>query len=268
MKPIQKMRGRQRVKAPFNTEAATSAIVGVGPEGGRGFIMHGGTEYVVVTAAHCLPRLPPAHPMSYLHEKTYPKILGPLNAAKPTITAECIYVDPVADIAVLAEPDSQELSEQWEAFNVFVEAATIIQLSKRDPADGMRAWLLSPDGQWGECRIKTSGRQNQRLWITDASSGIVAGMSGSPILMDDGKVLGLISVSGGSSLSAIHTEGGPQPRLAECLPKWILRGLVRTRHEMRNAKRHQQGRRVNIPPIKLEPRRKRRAERWMLKGSS
>jgi hypothetical protein len=34
---------------------------------------------MIVTAAHCLPHLPPAHPYSYSYERGYMKLLGPLN---------------------------------------------------------------------------------------------------------------------------------------------------------------------------------------------
>jgi hypothetical protein len=46
-------------------------------------------------------------------------------------------------------------------------------------------------------------------------------MSGSPILISDGRAVGVIGTSGGGMLK-VHTEGGPQARLAAHLPAWLL----------------------------------------------
>src|SRR4029450_8827952 len=85
--------------------SAKDAIIKVGE--GRGFLV-GQSQWVyrVVTAAHCLPHLPPAHPASFTGERTYANLLGPLEGPR-TVSAECVFVDPVSDIAVLSEPDSQ-----------------------------------------------------------------------------------------------------------------------------------------------------------------
>ena len=49
---------------------------------------------VVVTAAHCLGNLPPAHGMAFFWERTY-NLLGTLDGSKKDICAECLFVDPV-----------------------------------------------------------------------------------------------------------------------------------------------------------------------------
>ena len=86
------------------------SVITVGPNGGRGFVVEGWPDRYVITAAHCLPALPPAHAMSYVSERTYGELLGPLGE-KPTIMAECAFADPVSDIAVLSEPDGQVWDE-------------------------------------------------------------------------------------------------------------------------------------------------------------
>jgi hypothetical protein len=98
----------------YNFDAATRAVLRVG--GGRGFVVDGEWTRLVITAAHCLPQMPPAHGASYTEERTYSDLLGPLGA-ETTVWAECLFADPVADIAVLGEPDSQELYEQARAYN-------------------------------------------------------------------------------------------------------------------------------------------------------
>jgi len=82
-------------------------------DGGRGFVIQARDgERLVVTAAHCLMRggglyLPPALSFSDTQEGTYVNLLGPLGAEQ-TIWAECLLVEPVADIAVRGSPDTQK----------------------------------------------------------------------------------------------------------------------------------------------------------------
>src|SRR6516162_9140712 len=75
------------------------AILKVGD--GRGFVvaLHhhvNGEERVIITAAHCLPKVPPPHPARYLQECTYGRLLGPLGG-KRTVWAECLFADVMAD---------------------------------------------------------------------------------------------------------------------------------------------------------------------------
>jgi hypothetical protein len=84
-----------------------SAVVRVGE--GRGFVIETDSERFVLTATHCLPRFPTPNGG---WDHTYRNLLGPLDQAEPTVWAECRFVDPIADLAVLATPDDQELFEQ------------------------------------------------------------------------------------------------------------------------------------------------------------
>src|SRR6516162_9057724 len=183
----------------------TSAVIRVGD--GRGFIVKDagrirlgwrGAEHIVITAAHCLPSFPPCHAASDLEERTYEALLGPLGQ-EPTVWAECLFVDPIGDIAVLGPPDNQELFDQWRAY-VASEAPLPITDAPRagkwpDLEVHGKAQLLSLDGRWFSCRVSHSGGP---FWIHDAADGIVGGMSGSPILAEDRSVIGVVSVSGGT----------------------------------------------------------------------
>ena len=62
-----------------------------------------------------LPWLPPPHPAGFAEETTYFSIVGELGC-DPTIAAQCIFADPIADIAMLSEPDAQQLADEWDAF--------------------------------------------------------------------------------------------------------------------------------------------------------
>jgi hypothetical protein len=69
--------------------------------------------------------LPPAHPNSYAEERIYPAV-GPLGTSEPKIWTECLFVDPVSDIAVLGKPDTQSLSDECEAYEEFMEQTTAL----------------------------------------------------------------------------------------------------------------------------------------------
>jgi hypothetical protein len=84
------------------------------------------------------------------------------------------------------------------------------------PQSMRRAKLRSPAaGTAAMCGIAAGP-----LWIADATEGIGGGMSGSPILADDGTAIGLLCTSGGTG--EVHTEGGPNPRLMCHLPMRFL----------------------------------------------
>ena len=228
---------RKRDVAPFDGEAATRAVVAVRPNGanGRGFVMdipvatgerNSFVRRIVVTAAHCLPKRPPCQ--SSEPERTYPDVVSPLGTSEPSLMAECMFVDPVADIAVLGAPDHQIFSDAFLAYEEFIRTidALSLNLNTRPMIKPVTGWLLSLDGHWTRCRITElpNIQSPGGLWIAEASAGIEGGMSGSPILLDDGRVIGVVCTSGGRE-DEMHTDGGPQPKLMNHLPGWLVRRL-------------------------------------------
>ena len=162
------------------------------------------------------------------------ELLGPLGKL-PKVWCEVLFVDPVSDIAVLGTPETQEATNQADAYDALVNAVEAIPvialqydrkvLREAQPGGGRfsgplldwpRAkadtWLLSLDRRWIKCRINA---RHRALAITDAAETIKPGMSGSPVLTRGGAV-GVVC-AGGSHGS------GPQPVLAGCLPGWLLR---------------------------------------------
>lgn len=112
------------------------------------------TQRLVITAAHCLPAPPPANAASYSEDRTYPKFLGMLDNA-PTIAAECLFADPVADIAVLGPPDDQQFGEEAEGFKELMEASPAVRISSLYGGPGTpgkpitrQGWMMSLAGQW------------------------------------------------------------------------------------------------------------------------
>jgi len=180
-------------------------------------------DFVVITAAHCLPRFPPCASILHDAERIYEALLGPIGQ-DPTASAECLFLDPIGDIAVLGPPDDQTLYNEWEAYTALMEAADPLPIADA-PMSGP-AWLLSLGGQWFRCNVQHNGGA---LWISDASERIVGGMSGSPILAEDGSAIGALC-TGSCTVELIaeavadegQTESGPNPRLVYHLPSRFL----------------------------------------------
>ena len=194
------------------------AVVTVGE--GRGFIVETTRDRLVVTAAHCLPHFPPALAIALTQERTYAALLGPLGGREADVWTECMFADPIADIAVLGAPDYQALFEEAEAYDELIDDGPVLQIA--DPPPRGPAWLLTLDGQWARCEVQHS---RGPLWISDAAEPIMGGMSGSPILDPDGAAIGVVCCSSGGP-GEIHTEGGPNPKLTDSLPGWMLRELA------------------------------------------
>jgi len=184
---------------------------------GRGFVVQGECERFVVTAAHCLPHFPPCMTFSHIEERTYESLVGPLGNGA-TVWAECLFCDPISDVAVLGSPDNQDLFKQARDYEAMVGAVTPFRVSA-GPAKGS-AWLLSLDLRWFQCQAESF--DGNMWWVSDGAEPIRGGMSGSPIVTMDGSAIGIVTV--GTGLSGEETnEGGPDPRLVSKLPGWLLR---------------------------------------------
>lgn len=184
----------------------TDCVIQVGY--GRGFVFGSDHRRFVLTAAHCLPHLPPANAHSYLKERTYEDLLGPLGG-KNTVGAECLFVDPVADIAVLGVPDTQELYEEAESFENLVNSCRPLRIADAQSGNG---WMLSLDNSWLPISVAVCGTWSPTLEIDPTRNG----QSGSPILSRSGQAIGMIVIGG---------EGNPILKYA--LPGWLLK-LVKT----------------------------------------
>jgi trypsin-like peptidase len=204
------------------------SVVTVGD--GRGFILADSGKRYVVTAAHCLPSLPPPHLARYLEEATYRRLIGPLGAEEPSVTAACVFVDPMADIAVLGPPDNQDLSDEYDQYQAFLSALPPFDIATPPPRARLRmpafdtdeppAWrrlgevvspgrVLSLDGHWIDCNVRSLGGP----LLIEPEELAEGGMSGSPLISATGAALGVVSTSNWAS---VLTDG---------LPGWLLRAL-------------------------------------------
>ena len=156
----------------------------------------------------------------------------------PSVCAACAFVDPVADVAVLRQIDYQaaaDLAEQWDAL---MDRRVPLAILDRPS----RAYLAEPGFWRGSAQIISLDRRaipcvvpcvtgdladmGSPLWIEDAAEPITGGMSGSRILAE-GAAIGVLAVSNrlvtddGKEVGRAR-EGGPNPRVADHLPPWIL----------------------------------------------
>jgi len=179
-------------EAVASSEAAIVTFAAPGVRKGRGFLVETNRQdRLVVTAAHVLWRIPPPDPAK-TNERLQPKVIGRLGRRTTRVCSECLFVDPIADVAVLGEPDANTLGEEWQAYNDFVESASVLQIDT--VADSCAAWLLDLDGHWQRCEVHLRGGWS--LEISGCTNMAVArGTSGSPILNEEGHAIGLISAA-------------------------------------------------------------------------
>jgi hypothetical protein len=199
-------------------ELATASVVQVGD--GRGFVVEVANKYfgyarrLIITAAHCLPKMPPPITAMYLHEKTWLNLVGPLRG-KPGIAVECLFFDPISDLAVLGPPDDQELYEQTEAYEAFLESLTPLPIAEAEETG--EAWFLFLDKRW------FSGRFDRihwgSMWFSKLEQPIFGSMSGSPILNSEGAAIGVVNL-GDTNPSAESEEW--QTALYRNLAGWML----------------------------------------------
>jgi hypothetical protein len=145
-------------------------------------------------------------------------LLGPVGAASE-VWAECVYVDPVADLAVLASPDAQHFASEAKNYELLVAERTPLRIAAlplmrkgKAAMTEAAAWegpgrLFSLDGQWFECRLRA---MRHSLWIGGKAQAFAGGMSGSPIADADGAAVGVLCTTAAN------------PILVQHLPRWLL----------------------------------------------
>lgn len=155
-----------------------------------------------------------------------PDFLRPIGA-KPTVWAECLFVNPVADIAVLGPPDEQTLPEQAQGYKALLRSLKPFKVADIQQVD--QVWLLSLERKWFSCRANYLPWVNGSLWLHTWELGsIKSGMSGSPIISDNGEAVGVVRVANLTGL-----DSGPQARLVRDLPGWLSYAQQRRAADLR-----------------------------------
>lgn len=175
----------------------------------------------VITAAHCLPQLPPAAAAALCYERTYQDLLGTLDGKKSGIFAESLFVDPVADIAVLGEPDHQSYFAESENYHDLIDNAPTLKVGRAATGPG---WILTLKGRWRRIHLNVlRGMFGQSLEIDPTEPG----MSGSPILNCEGQAVAVIVVGRETVADGQRKKErcGPHPILLRDLPaRFFKRG--------------------------------------------
>jgi hypothetical protein len=113
--------------------------------------------------------------------------------AEPTVWAQCLFADPIADIAVLGQPDNQSLSDEADAYDQLVEGVATLPIADA-PAQGTElvtfpsghqienptpgeapGRVLSLEGDWRKGRALCRGN----VLSIEPKELFVCGMSGS-----------------------------------------------------------------------------------------
>jgi len=100
---------------------------------------------------------------------------------------------PTYSLEQLVAKINQELIDENDAYISLVAAGSPLGIAVvRSPRV---AWLLTLDGQWEQCRVRVNEYGPARwLAIIGAENGNVPGTSGSPIVSEDGRAVGIVSV--------------------------------------------------------------------------
>jgi hypothetical protein len=149
-------------------------------------------------------------------------MLGPLGSA-PTVACECLFINPIADMAVVGVPDTQTYSDEADAYRAFLEYATPFRIT--EAPEKARGFLLSLEGEWFGCQVQWMERSDGPLWVSKPAQPIEGGMSGSPILSETGNAIGIVaaSVMENEKDAATDEFSASNPRLMRDLPLWLLR---------------------------------------------
>jgi hypothetical protein len=120
---------------------------------------------------------------------------------------------------VLGCPDEQELDEQADQFHALTDDAASLPIGNARSGHG---WLLALDDRWIQTTLRLlSGIGGTSLLIGPTQPG----MSGSPIVNDAGRAIGLVAVGTETLRNGerhVEEESGPQPMLTHDLPGWLL----------------------------------------------
>jgi hypothetical protein len=195
------------------------ATVNLPEKRGRGVLVPGN---LILTAAHCLNYSTEGEMVLGDH------YLERVSAQGLEFRLSAWFLDPVSDLAVLGEPDSQTFPTDADAFWRFCESTRPVSIFTDTVTrfEKIRSWILNLNLEWVRAEMAQHG-ESGHIWGMTATKKIQGGASGGPIVDKSGRLLGIVSVASDGDMS----EGSaPNPNLA--LPIWILK-IIEDHHEPR-----------------------------------
>ena len=205
--------GKQmRAESRMRVERATVRLV---KRGGQGVLVPGG---FIITATHCVD-------WSGTGMMALGKIyLARVETASGVRFRAGVYAcDPVADIAALGELDNQECPDDADAFEEWRGQVEPVALSDRRFKVGQSCpvFVCTHKREWIAGKV-TCFDMLAGSSVTLYADGIEPGTSGSPVVTDDGLLLGIVSHA---DMTCSHHAGDPcglMPVAHMALPHWVL----------------------------------------------
>jgi hypothetical protein len=197
---------------PDVIDRADRATVVVGR--GRGFVVDRAGARLVITAAACLPHLPSSNIDPFVDQRSFSNLLAPLRG-QPCVCAQCLFVDPVSNLAVMGPVEGEGLIAEVRDYEALMQSVGTLQIGHVQ-GDTSASFMLRDRG-WVQCTISYRGRGP--LWVRDAAAVLKGSMPGSPIITNEGFAIGIVASAEDEG------SGAPQPALADHLPGWLLRDL-------------------------------------------
>lgn len=220
------------------------------PQAGRGVLVPGG---FILTAAHCVTWSCEddikgglqCHFLFGLSNDDLKPFIVEIEAFDGTKLYVVPYaVEPVNDISVLGRLDGQRFYEAWERYEDWHESIKPVPLYIREYKVDQEfdVFILTHEGKWLDGRACYTGASDHSRFSLELTENIKGGTSGSPIVNEYGKLVGIVS----SSLeSGVETEKKilcPAVRASHALPVWIvekIRGIGERRRIREANEAHQ-----------------------------
>ena len=204
----------------IDVEKATVALQG---KGGQGVLVNGN---LILTAAHCVTFSLKGYMTMGEH------YMEEIKTKDGALLQVCSWaVEPVSDIAVLGALDEQECSKEVEAFKEFCEQTKPVPIFKGILAvrESIKVYVYTHLGTWLHGKVTQFSTQNFHQVCLEAEEAIIGGTSGSPIVNEEGELVGIVSTSGEKPESPTRGYVGNTPRPLLALPTWIC-------HQIESAK--------------------------------
>ncbi len=200
--------------------AARMRILRNGQRFGCGVFVKGG---FLLTAAHCVPFTSEDAQMAKAENQCDYLVTVETNS-DCQFRMEPLVIECLSDVAALRRIDSHNVDHDGDRDKFDQVISSIIPLDLwHNPPNG-NVHVLAHDDKWIHGRLRTSSSLS-KLSIT-TNERIKHETSGSPIIDDEGRLIGVTSLAVNSCV-AISPYLGEHPSLVESLPFWILKVIMK-----------------------------------------